>query len=130
MWEIEIRLKDKYAQIDILLNKVVILREEYLSVYTDEKESTLFYGNAKKYTSYLWEFVKSMYKEFVQYRKYGDIDDLGISSENNIERYYHNALVSIEFSEEFVDNVIFEIENLRDKINGSPLYKYEHLFVL
>jgi hypothetical protein len=132
MWEIKITPVQNKINISILLNKTIILTEKYLSVHIENKKSVLFIGNVydENDYSYTWEFIESMYKEFVLYRKYKNIDDLNLDKDHIMRRYYSDAIIPIKFSEKLVDNVIFEIENMCKYINNSPFYKYKNFFII
>ena len=132
MWEIKLNIKHDLVCIKILFNKTVILSEDYLSIHIEGDKSLLYIGN--KYNdgvnSRMWEFVKSLYKELVLYRKYGDKNDLDLDTNDILNRYYCDALIPITFSERLVDNVIFEVEKMCKSINNNHLHKYENCFIV
>jgi len=143
MWEIKLTIKHNRVRINILLNKTVVLSESNLAIHVgdDHSKCELYMGNhyEKGFTSHMWEFIESLYKEFILYRKYGDKDDLdldtlgtgdndGSNTKEIINRYYCDALIPMTFSEELVDNVISEVDKMCKSINNSSHHKYKKYF--
>ena len=126
-----IKITSKYYSIDIelTLDGKAFLCEHNLSVFASENYCTLYHGYEydKKNESELWNFIVSLYKEFLLYRKYKIKDDLYLEN-GLVKRYFRDLLVCIPFSEELTDNIIDEVHNICDTINDSPYFKYNYYF--
>ena len=131
MWEVKITTFYCNINIELYFNEKPVISEYDLSVHTDKKLSTLYYGTTynDSYKSDLWNYIHSLYKEFILYRKYKIIDDLYL--ENNVmKRYCGDLLISVDFSEKFVDNVIDEVESMCVYINCCPCLTYDYYFTV
>lgn len=123
MWTFQASYKHNCVFLCLKFGSRSVISEEYLSLAVVNDTLKIYIDEDARVKSDLWEYISSLYKELLLYKKYNNKYDLALDK-NILSRYCGSATIHIPFTNTFANSVIDGINNLKDEINSHIENKY------